>query len=152
MPPLPTWGWAPSLSTPHYQVPGDAHASLRRGLPEVDLRRTARELCPWDPGLLLAPGLWVKAVAQSACCKVLWALNAMSLSIPWSPLVLEVGCVAVTDPLQVGVGRCRKTPLKGVPSPQATPLMGTHQGSLHPANVGSVPCTLGRGLCLQRGG
>ena len=152
MPPLPTWGWAPSLSTPHYQVPGGAHASLRRGLPEVDLRRTARELCPWDPGLLLAPGLWVKAVAQSACCKVLWALNAMSLSIPWSPLVLEVGCVAVTDPLQVGVRRCRKTPLKGVPSPQATPLMGTHQGSLHPANVGSVPCTLGRGLCLQRGG
>lgn len=152
MPPLPTCGWAPSLSTPHYQVPGGAHASLRRGLPEVDLRRTARELCPWDPGLLLAPGLWVKAVAQSACCKVLWALNAMSLSIPWSPLVLEVGCVAVTDPLQVGVGRCRKTPLKGVPSPQATPLMGTHQGSLHPANVGSVPCTLGRGLCLQRGG
>ena len=58
--------------------------------------------------------------------------------------------MAVTDALQVGVGRCRKTPLKGVPSPQATPLMGTHQESLHPANVGSVPCTLGLGLCVCR--
>ena len=150
MPPLPTWGWAPGLWTPHYQVSGGAHAGLGRELLEVDLRRTAREPCPWDPGLLLTPGLWVKAVARNACCKVLWALNPMSLSIPWSPQVLEVGCVAVTDLLQVGVGRCRKTPLKDVPSPQATPLMGTHQGSLHPANVGNVPCTLGLGLCVCR--
>ena len=123
-------------STP--PVAGGARACLGPGS-----QLNSKRACPWNPGLLLAPGLWVKAVAQSTCCKELWALTPISLSIPWSPRVLEVDYVALTDPLQVGVGRCRKTPLKGVPSPQATPLKGTHQRSFHPANVASVPCTLG---------
>lgn len=73
----------------------------------------------------------------------LWALNAMSLSIP---LVLEVGCVAATDLFAGGDGKVQKDSTKGVPRPQATPSHGDSSGIPSSSKcVGSVPCTLVEG-------